>query len=184
MRTHKECLATFQPVSNNPYQRPLASQRPAKTGIGTLLESLTYPQRLAFGAAIGRPLGETAEISDLYRRYGITSNPVTRTVGEVVLDPINLIGIGPLTRAGKVLQKAGKLDDAGRYLTRAAQLGKASPQVTQRAAKGARKLGKRLEDLSKAEIAGMPTVRPRAANRFGSIEQVASGIDNAEDAQN
>jgi len=168
---------------NNPYQRRLASQQPAQTGIGTLLESLTYPQRLAFGAAIGRPLGETAEISDVYRRYGITSNPVTRTVGEVVLDPINLIGIGPLTRAGKVLQRAGKLDDAGRYLTRAAQLGKASPQVTQRAAKGAQKLGKRLEDLSRAEIAGMPTVRPRAARRFGSIEQVASGMDNAEDAQ-
>lgn len=172
----------------NPNRRPRLPEQGSQTGVGKLLSALSYPQRRAFGYAVGRP-GEAAEISDLYRYYGIPSNPVTRTAGEIVLDPINLIGIGPLTKAGKVLQRAGKLDDAGRYLTRAAQLGKASPEITKRAVRGAEKLGKKLgrptqlQDLSKAEIAGFPVVRPRAANRFGSIEQVASGIDNTEDAK-
>jgi hypothetical protein len=97
---------------------------------------------MAFGAATGR-YGEQVDINELYRHYGIPSNPVTRTVGEVFLDPINLVGGGAVTKAGKILQKAGKLDDAGRFLTRAAQLGKASPQITKRAVRGAEKLSKK-----------------------------------------
>ena len=134
-----------------------------------------------FGAITGTP-GQRIGGQEFIKRLGGPDSAMAGLAADVVLDPLNLLGVGVLTKAGRAVRAAGRLDRAGEFLTRAAQIGKASEPIVTRADDAARAAGTALSRLSRAEIAGKPLIRPRAATRFGTARQIASGLDNADDA--
>ena len=86
---------------------------------------------------------------------------------DLVLDPWNLVPIGPTTKVGRAAAKAG-IDGgkAGRIMTKAAQVGAPIPEkIAQKATKAAARAGQDITRLTDAQIAGRPFVRPRFANK-------------------
>lgn len=174
-------------VYGSPYSNPYGSSRarvqpvaPSSTGLGNLLSYLDVPGQYARGLLAGRP-GERLSGTEFNQAYGLGDSALAGLGTEILLDPLNLLGVGALTKAGRVVSKAGRLGRAGEYLTKAAQAGKAAPEIARRAEQAAGGAAN-LSRLSAAEIAGKPLVRPRAATRFGTARQIASGMDNADEA--
>lgn len=158
------------------------------------LSILGKPQQMAFEAIAGeaaeRLRGSKGYISgrDLLRHGGLAGqentwgNAIAGTTVDLLADPLNAVGIGVLSKAGSAVRKAGTLGRVGDVLTRGAKAGAAlDPAVASRIAKAAGKTGRALESFSDAELVGMPLLRPRAANRFGTIRQLekvaAKGVD-------
>lgn len=174
-------------VYGSPYSSPYGSARtrvppaaPSSTGLGNLLEYLDIPGQYTRGLLAGRP-GERLSGVEFNQAYGLGDSALAGLGTEILLDPLNLLQVGALAKAGRVVSKAGRLGRAGEYLTKAAQAGKAAPEIARRAEQAAGGAAN-LSRLSAAEIAGKPLVRPRAATRFGTVRQIAAGMDNADEA--
>lgn len=114
-----------------------------------------------FGRELLRELGVLRGTKDTYANFG------AGLLTDLVVDPYNLVPVGPLTKVGKYAAKSGiEGMQAGRMATKAAQAGlDVAPTLTQRATSAAAKAGKDVTRLTDGQIAGRPFVRPRFANR-------------------
>ena len=113
------------------------------------------------GRELLRELGVLRGTKDTYANFG------AGLLTDLVVDPWNLVPVGPLTKVGRAATRAGiEGMQAGRMATKAAQAGlDVAPTLTQRATSAAAKAGKDVTRLTDAQIAGRPFVRPRFANR-------------------
>ena len=149
------------------------------------LEQLGKPQQAFFDTLAGDEANELRGTKgyitgrDLLRSYGLAGNENTwgnaaaGTAVDVLADPLNLVGVGVLTKAGKAVSKAGALARAGESLAMGAKRGASlAPEVASRIARGAQKVGRSIDSISDAEMAGRHLIRPRAVNRFGTISQL------------
>ena len=155
------------------------------------LEMLNVPQQALYRTVAGEDAqaleGSKGYITgrQLLRNAGLVGeentwgNAMAGLAVDVLADPINLIGAGALTKAGKVVSKAGTLNRAGEVLTNAARVGsRVAPEVAERVAVGAAKAKTPLDTLTAAEAAGRPLIRPRAASRYGTIRQLQDAAKN------
>jgi len=110
---------------------------------------------------------------DNWTNYGVG------LAGDVLLDPLNLIGVGGLTKAGKVVKAAGALDNVGTAMTKAVAKGvDVGSDIASRVQKGVRRSGKQsLSQLSEAELLASAPLRPRAAAKFSSIKKLLDAAD-------
>lgn len=161
--------------------------RGALTGAETVGKILDAPQEAVFRAIVGKDpstLGDgDDEISgrELLRELGILQKGAPDTWGnfaaglatDLIADPLNLVGVGVLGKGGRAAAKMGVMPRLGEKLTLAAKRGAdISPQLTSRAVRGARRAGRELADVADVQITGRPFIRPRAASRFGSVNDL------------
>ena len=151
------------------------------TGLDAIDAVLDAPQDFLYGAITGKEASEVGDGDDeitgreLLRDQGILARKGKDTYAnfgaglltDLVLDPWNLVPIGPTTKVGRAAAKAG-IDGgkAGRIMTKAAQVGAPIPEkIAQKATKAAARAGQDITRLTDAQIAGRPFVRPRFANK-------------------
>jgi hypothetical protein len=161
--------------------------RGALTGAETVGKILDAPQEAVFRAITGkdpRTIGDgDDEISgrELLREIGVLRKGAPNTWGnfaaglatDLIADPLNLVGVGVLGTGGRAAAKAGVMTRLGEKLTIAAKRGAdISPQLTSRAVRGAKRAGRELADVADVQITGRPFIRPRAASRFGSVNDL------------
>ena len=117
--------------------------------------------------------------ADTYANYG------AGLLTDLIVDPWNLVPIGPLTKVGKAAAKAGiQGTKAGRMATKAAAAGlDVAPTLTNRATQAAARAGKNVSQLTDAQIAGRPFARPRFANRNTTGQNLIDYLANPEMAQ-
>ena len=117
--------------------------------------------------------------ADTYANYG------AGLLMDLIVDPWNLVPIGPLTKVGKAAAKAGiQGTKAGRMATKAAAAGlDVAPTLTNRATQAAARAGKNVSQLTDAQIAGRPFARPRFANRNTTGQNLMDYLANPEMAQ-
>jgi hypothetical protein len=166
--------------------------RGALTGAETIGKVLDAPQEALFRAITGkdpRQIGDRDdEISgrELLRELGVLQKGAPNTWGnfaaglatDLVADPLNLVGVGVFGKGGAAAAKTGALGRAGEAFTLAAKRGAPiADDLMQRAARGAAKTGRRLQDIPDVDIVGRPFVRPRAASRFGSVDDLVKAAD-------
>ena len=166
------------------------------TGIETIGNVLDTPQDWLYGGILGKNANEVGNRDDeidgreILRELGILrrtgrdnwGNFAAGLATDLVVDPLNLINVGALTKAGKAVQKAGAGARAGEYLTKGVARGAdLSAPLVERARSGAAKAGKALEQVSDVELTGRPFIRPRAAFRYGTVSDLekaaAAGVD-------
>lgn len=146
---------------------------------GTVLQT---PQAAVYGAIdpestaleqISKPISERRMAADIAKSYGAPDNWVTGAAGfatDLVADPLNLLGVGVLTKAGKAADVAGALEklslaEQGAKGYRTA-LGLTNPIPFTRSAAiplvGAKGSERVLSNLSKAalKVANAPVVKP------------------------
>lgn len=170
----------------------------ADAGGGGLVSDLAWlldtPGAMVRGALSGTgaldALSQTSEQRtdgrELLRQYGLVGNEDNwgnffGGIGaEIVLDPLSLLSgpIKALSPAGKLAGKAGLLNRAPELLSRQfiATGGKGmAPELAERAAKGAVRLG---DTPTITNVAGRPLIGRRAAQRYGTLQDL---LDYADD---
>ena len=170
------------------------------TGLDAIDTVLDAPQDYLYGAITGKEATEVGDGDDeitgreLLREQGILSKREPDTYAnfgaglltDLVLDPWNLLPIGPMTKVGRVAAKSG-IDGAkaGRIMTKAAQAGAPiAPKIAEKAAKAAANAGQDIRRLTDAQIAGRPFVRPRFANKNVTGEGLLDLLDDSKGGAN
>lgn len=105
---------------------------------------------------------------------------------EMLLDPTAWVSgpIKALTRAGRAADAAGLLRRAPELLSRQfVQTGGKgmAPELASRAAKSLSDLGR--SAISQTEVAGRPLINRRAAQRFGTLDDLITYADNPDEAR-
>lgn len=157
------------------------------TGLDVADKVLDTPQDITYNAilnAAGKQTDPTKigdgndeiEGRELLRETGVLrkgapdtyANYAAGLLTDLIVDPWNLVPIGPLTKVGRAAAKTGiEGTRAGRMATKAAAMGLQvqNPTLGRRAVQAAARAGKDISQLTDAQIAGRPFVRPRFANR-------------------
>lgn len=129
---------------------------------------------------------------DVLRHYGLARkkddwfNWSAGLALEMATDPLALLS-GPMAAlkpAGKAAKAAGLLDDAGRAVSRKAMQESASlsPELASRVAKGRAALEKNGRRITENDFYTKPLVGPRAARRYGTLEDVVKYADDPQSA--
>ena len=155
---------------------PGAMVRGALSGTGAL-DALT---QTAEERTTGRELLRQANLVGDEDNWG---NFFAGIGAEVALDPLSLVSgpVNALTKSGKLASKAGLLARAPELLSRQflATGGKGmSRELAERAAAGAAKSGRKV--ATRTDVAGRPLVGRRAAQRYGTLQNL---VDYADDPQ-
>lgn len=127
---------------------------------------------------------------DLLRQYGVIpegqeddwANFALGTAAELAVDPLAWVS-GPakaLTAAGQAAKKLNLLDDAARAVSKQAIAGQAVPELAQRAATEINKRGgiDAVKAAQNIDLYAKPLVGRRAAQRFGTLEDVIKFSDD------
>lgn len=126
---------------------------------------------------------------ELLRQYGLAGdednwgNFAAGLGTEIVLDPLSLLSgwTKALTPAGKAARAAGLLDRAPATLSKAYVAGKElAPELAQRADSALQSLGRSRDAISATDVVGRPLIGRRAANKFGTLQNL---VDYADDPQ-
>jgi hypothetical protein len=156
---------------------------------GGLLEDLAWyadlPGSFVRGTLAGDPLsafssdiGDRVDGRELLRQYGLLDPNADDTWGnfgagfaaEVLLDPLSYVGIGGLTKAGKLARNANLLERVPEFLSKQYIAGRAAPEVAERASSALAKMGR--QSISPTEVAARPLIGRRAAQRLGTLEDI------------
>ncbi len=153
---------------------PGAMVRGALSGTGAL-DALT---QTAEERTTGRELLRQANLVGDEDNWG---NFLAGIGAEIALDPLSLVSgpVNALTKSGKLASKAGLLARAPELLSRQflATGGKGmSRELAERAAAGAAKSGRKV--ATRTDVAGRPLVGRRAAQRYGTLQDL---VDYADD---
>lgn len=165
--------------------------------IGRLGYALDTPGAGVRSAMVGRPdlwmadADERVSGRDVLRHYGLASkeddwaNWAAGLALEVATDPLSMLS-GPMAAlrpAGKAAKAAGLLDDAGRAISRKVQSGAAvAPEVASRASGRVAQLTKDGRRITDNDFYTKPLLGPRAARRYGTLEDVVKYADDPQSA--
>lgn len=170
----------------------------AEQGSGGLISDIAWlldtPGAMVRGALSGtgaiEALGQTSEERtdgrELLRQAGLAGsddnwgNFLGQIGTEIALDPLSMLSgpIKALSPAGKIAAKAGLLNRAPELLSRKYIATKGvgmAPELASRAAKGAANIG---EAASLTNVAGRPLVGRRAAQRYGTLQDLVEYADD------
>lgn len=170
----------------------------AERGSGGLISDIAWlldtPGAMVRGALSGtgaiEALGQTSEERtdgrELLRQAGMAGsddnwgNFFGGIGAEIALDPLSMLSgpIRALSPAGKIAAKAGLLNRAPELLSRKYIATKGvgmAPELASRAAKGAANIG---EAASLTNVAGRPLVGRRAAQRYGTLQDLVEYADD------
>lgn len=173
---------------------------------GGTIDSLAYildtPGAIARALLAGQPERAFADADervtgrDLLRQYGIIpegqkddwANFAVGTAAELALDPLAWVS-GPakaLTAAGQAAKKLNLLDDAARAVSKQAIAGKAVPELAQRAATEINKRGgiDAVKAAQNIDLYAKPLVGRRAAQKYGTLEDIIQFSDDPTNAMN
>ena len=159
-----------------------------------LMGVIDYPASLLRDVAAGRPLGSGTTPGEALDSWGLRpsketlggwARPVADFAAGALLDPLNAVGLGTVTKGGAALKAmrtaggANMLDDAARIASRRliqdSDLGSA---YTQNALKSWRdNFGKGVDDLTDADLLARPLAGPRQTKRMLNVEDVIQGQD-------
>lgn len=132
-----------------------------------LLHAVDTPAAYLRDILSGKPLGSRTTPGELLDSYGLRPDkdslggwgrPVAEFATGALLDPLNLIGVGGLSKAGQAARGAGLLDDATRVMSKKLiQSGDTGSSVARDALKSwAKNFGKGVDDLTDADLAARP----------------------------
>lgn len=157
---------------------------------GGLLDLLSVPVGYARGFLVGTP-GETAtadEFLDYYNALpdesalGGWGRPAARFLAEAIPDPLNLIGVGGVNKAGQAARAAGLLDDATRVMSKnLVRSGNLNSSYAKSALRDwGSQFGKKAADLTDADLVARPLAGTRQSRRNVTLgELIAQQADPA-----
>lgn len=159
-----------------------------------LMGVIDYPASILRDMAAGRPLGSGTTPGEALDSWGLRpskealggfARPVADFAAGALLDPLNLIGLGTVTKGGaalKAMRTAGgvnMLDDAARIASkRLIQNKELGSDFAQNALKSWRdNFGKGVDDLTDADLLARPIAGPRQSKRMLNVEDIVQGQD-------
>ena len=143
------------------------------------------PGALVSGTLLGDPLSALGDVDerkygrDVLQEYGVLPKGERTWTGaalgfaaDVALDPLTYatFGAGALTKAGRLASRAGLLKRAPEFLSKQFVAGQAGEEIASRAARALSKRGQTA--ISATEAAGRPLVGQRAAQRYGTLQDL------------
>ena len=152
-----------------------------------LLQGLDAPASLLRDALAGNSLGSGTSPGELLDAYNLRPSeealggwgrPLAEFAAGAVLDPLNLVGVGGLTKAGQAVRGAGLLDDASRVMSKKLIANNDTGSWVARDAlkSWAKNFGKGAKDLTDADLA----VRPLAGSWQSARELTPTDILGAQ----
>ena len=177
-------------TKSRPTERSLLSDAAsgAYSAAEGLLNVLNAPQQLMNKSFIGEDRYEDLKRRsngyvtgrDMLREMGVArkedtwGNAIGGLAYDVLADPLNLIGIGAFTKAGKLAKMAGVSSlggsKLGSVLTNAARAGaEINPAITKEVGENLARRGQALNTLTDAGAMARPAIGRRVAGRLGTI---------------
>ena len=152
-----------------------------------LLNAIDTPASWLRDTLAGNPLGSRTSAGELLDSYNLRPSedalggwgrPLAEFATGAVLDPLNLIGVGGLSKAGQAVKGAGMLDDAARVMSKKLIANNDTGSWVARDAlkSWAKNFGKKADDLTDADLAA----RPLAGTWQSARELTPTDILNAQ----
>lgn len=158
-----------------------------------LLNAIDTPASYLRDTLAGRPFGSGTSTGDLLdsmnlrpskEALGGWGRPLAEFAVGATLDPLNLVGVGGLNKAGQAAKAAGLADDAVRVMSkRLIQNNELGSLFSQNALKSwADNFGKGVDDLTDADLLSRPLAGPRQSARELTLRDIVDAQPNRQAA--